>query len=147
MRKSTTSFLFPDLNVWLALSYDGHAGYRTASEWFKGLPESARLCFCRHTQLGYLRLLTTESVMNEGVLTQIEAWKTYDRWLEDDRVVFADEPSTLEPMFRALSRLNAPASKVWGDAYLIAFAQSSGFRLVTFDRPMAKKAEGVILLG
>lgn len=147
MKESTTSFLFPDLNVWLALSFEPHIHHKLASSWFYSLLDSTRLCFSRLTQIGLLRLLTTEQVMTaEDVLTQREAWQVYDRWLEDDRIVFMDEPLAFEAAFRAASQLPRSAPKDWADSYLIAFAQLAGFQLVTFDKALSKKATDVILL-
>jgi uncharacterized protein len=147
MTRSTTSFLFPDLNVWLALSYQSHIHHRAASAWFDSLSDSTRLCFCRMTQIGLLRLLTSEAVMTaEEVLTQKQAWQVYDQWLEDDRLLFIDEPAALETPFRAASQMRKAAPKDWADSYLIAFAQSAGFQLVTFDRAIRHKASGVTLL-
>ena len=146
MKKSTTSFLFPDLNIWLALSYQAHVHHQIAVDWFNSVPSSARLCFCRATQIGLLRLLTTEAIMNDEVLTQIEAWRIYDRWLDDSRIAYVDEPPTLEPIFRAGTQTSRPASKDWSDSYLAAFARSGGFQLVTLDRAMQQKAKDVILL-
>ena len=147
MKESTTSFLFPDLNVWLALSYESHIHHRIASAWFESLLHSTRLCFCRMTQMGLLRLLTTEQIMTpEEVLTQRQAWQVYDQLLEDDRIVFVEEPPELETAFRAASQLRRAAPKDWADSYLIAFARSAGFRLVTFDKAISRKESNVILL-
>jgi len=147
MRESTTSFLFPDLNVWLALSYDSHIHHRVAVAWLDSLPESTRLCFCRFTQIGLLRLLTTEQIMTlQEVLTQREAWKVYDHWLDDDRVVFMEEPANLEQAFRGISQMHRAAPKDWADSYLIAFASSAGFRIVTFDKALGRKASGAVVL-
>ncbi len=147
MKESTTSFLFPDLNVWLALSYESHIHHRVASAWFDSLLDSSRLCFCRMTQIGLLRLLTTEQIMNpQEVLTQRQAWLVYDQLLEDDRIVFIDEPADLEIAFRSASQLRRAAPKDWADSYLIAFARSAGFRLVTFDKAISRKANDVVLL-
>lgn len=146
MRKSTISFLFPDLNVWLALSYQAHIHHRVAREWFDSLPGSARLCFCRVTQIGFLRLLNTPAIMDAEVLTQKQAWGIYDHWLEDERIVFAEEPSTLEPIFRAGTQASRCEKKGWNDSYLLAFAQSSGFQMVTFDRAVHQRAPSVLLL-
>ena len=146
MRRSTTSFLFPDLNVWLALSYQAHTHHQDASRWFGSLPETARICFCRMTQIGLLRMLTTEAILRDEVLNQIEAWQVYDQWIADERVIFVDEPAMLEPAFRSLTRSGRAANKEWADSYLIAFAETGGFRLVTFDKAMRNKADGIILL-
>jgi predicted nucleic acid-binding protein len=66
------SFLFPDVNVWLALTYGRHIHHATAARWLDGLTD-ASLYFCRFTQLGLLRLLTNEQVMAASVLNQRRA--------------------------------------------------------------------------
>ena len=60
--------------------------------------------------------------------------------------MFMDEPATLEQMFRAASHARRPATKEWTDAYLAAFAEFAGFRLVTFDRGLHQRAHDGILL-
>ena len=99
MPESTTS-LFPDIDVWVALTYEGHAHHSNAAHWFATLSSDAGFAFCRFTQLGLLRLLTTEAVMGDEVMTQPQAWATYDRWLRDRRVEFVDEPPEMERRFR-----------------------------------------------
>ena len=70
MPESTRSSLFPDINVWVALTYEGHAHHSTAVEWFTNVNPDSTLVFCRFTQLCLLRLLTTEAVMGDEVMTQ-----------------------------------------------------------------------------
>ena len=142
----TKSFLFPDINVWLALTYGAHVHHVVASDWFDTIDADARLCFCRFTQLGLLRLLTAEAVMDDEVMNQPEAWGVYDRWLEDERVSFLEEPPGLERRFRAMTRLRQAAPNVWADAYLAAFAATSQLTLVTFDRAFRTKAAPLVLL-
>jgi len=147
MPKSSSLFLFPDLNVWLALSYERHVHHSVARKWFHELPADARMCFCRFTQIGLLRLLTTDAVMGgDEVLSQSEAWHVYDRWLEDERILFVAEPSTIEPSFRAVSQHKRPAPKDWADSYLAAFAAVAGLRLVTFDQGLRLKSKDSFLL-
>lgn len=141
MPKSTRLSLFPDVNVWIALTYEGHVHQAAARAWFGSLVPGARLFFCRITQLGFLRLLTSETVMGREVLSQLEAWAAYDRWLQDDRVSFLAEPEGLEDAFRAMSRLPHPAPKDWADSYLAAFASTANLTLVTFDRALHGKAK------
>jgi toxin-antitoxin system PIN domain toxin len=112
----TTSFLFPDINVWVALTHAGHVHHDVASDWYASLEPAVRFHFCRFTQLGFLRLLTAESVMRDDVMKQTEAWAVYDRWLEDDRVGFLEEPLGIERRFRALTRLKSASPKTWADA-------------------------------
>ena len=51
---------FPDVNVWMALLWGQHIHAEPAKEWFEQAAEQQFL-FCRFTQLGVLRLLTTPS--------------------------------------------------------------------------------------
>ena len=146
MPESTTSFLFPDINVWIALTYQGHVHHARAAAWFSRIPADSRLFFCRFTQLGFLRLLTAEAVMADEIMNQPQAWQTYDRWLQDDRVALLDEPPGLERIFRSLSRLRRPATKDWADSYLCAFASASQLTLVTFDRSLSRRASNSRLL-
>ena len=142
----TTSFLFPDINVWVALTHGQHVHHVIARDWFASLDADERFCFCRFTQLGLLRLLTAAAVMGDEVLDQREAWSVYDRWRQDDRVTFLEEPPGLEQRFRGLTRLKHPAPKHWADAYLIAFAERGQLTLVTFDRTFRGKARPLVLL-
>jgi toxin-antitoxin system PIN domain toxin len=146
MPESTIS-LFPDINVWVALTYEGHAHHRTAATWFATLKLDVSLVFCRLTQLGLLRLLTTEAVMGDEVMTQPQAWAAYDRWHQDPRVALVDEGTEIEARFRALTRLRQPATKDWADSYLAAFATVGQLTLITFDRGLRAKAKSLIVLG
>jgi hypothetical protein len=142
----TTSFLFPDINVWVALTHGAHVHHDIARDWFNALEPGTRFHFCRFTQLGLLRLLTAEAVMGDDVMNQVEAWAVYDRWLEDDRVTLIDEPRGLERCFRSLTRMKRAAPKVWADAYLAAFADTSQVTLVTLDRAFRGKTQSLIVL-
>ena len=147
MTESTKLFLFPDINVWVALTYDRHVHHIAARKWFENLAPMARLFFCRLTQLGLLRLLSAAAVMGPGeVKSQQEAWKAYDRWLQDERIEFLDEPAGLETQFRALTRSPLASPKDWADSFLLAFASAADLRLVTFDQALRQKDANVLLL-
>src|SRR5438445_12566881 len=133
MLESTTSLVFPDVNVWLALTYQRHVHHVLAHDWFDDEPDALRY-FCRFTQLGLLRLLSTAAVMRGEVMTQVEAWRTYDHLLGDDRVAFLEEPVGVEGRFRLETRLRHPAPKDWADSYLVEFAAASGPTLLQVDR-------------
>ena len=146
MPRSTRSFLFPDVNVWIALTYRGHIHYEAARIWLDSVSDDAEFCFCRLTQLGFLRLLTTAAVMGNRVLSQAEAWDVYDDWLENGRATFIEEPPEIERAFRSLSKSRQVAPKDWADSYVSAFAQVSGLRLVTFDQTLQRRTTGSVLL-
>jgi hypothetical protein len=57
----------------VALTYEGHVHHTTAAAWFAEIPPDVTLTFCRFTQLGLLRLLTTPAVMGDEVMTQPQA--------------------------------------------------------------------------
>jgi toxin-antitoxin system PIN domain toxin len=134
---------FPDVNVWVALAYEGHQHHESATAWFAKL-SGETVYFCRFTQLGLLRLLTHPSVMQEDVRNQTEAWQVYDLFLRDERVSFRIEtdPEPVESGLRKLTANNRSRSQQWPDAYLAAFARAAGLTLVTFDRGLRQMAAG-----
>jgi toxin-antitoxin system PIN domain toxin len=137
---------FPDINVWVAMTFAGHVHHRTASEWFYSLSESDELVFCRFTQLGFLRLLTLSAVMGNSVRTQRQAWNQYDVYILDGNARMMPEPASLDGSFRRLTDLNSSSPQHWGDSYLAAFAGQAGVRLVTFDRALADRTPNAIHL-
>lgn len=138
---------FPDVNVWIAYAFEGHQHHRSATTWFAGLGQDTA-CFCRLTQIAFLRLLTHPSVMQQDVCSQAEAWRAYDLLLQDERVLFLEETDAdgVEAALRKLTSARYSASKQWPDAYLVAFAQVAGLTLVTFDRGLRGMATGALLL-
>lgn len=130
------TLLFPDLNVWLALSDGAHLHHGHAWGWLNRLPDDARLIFSRYTQIGLLRLLTNGAVMGDQTLTLRKAWSVYDRWLEDPRVEFNPEPRNIDTAFRQTLEpfASKPATKWVGDGWLLAFARGTQATLITFDR-------------
>jgi uncharacterized protein len=146
MKRSLSLFLFPDVNVWVALTLESHVHNPIAARWLAGLGSECHLCFCRITQMSLLRLLTTEGVMGADVMSQTEAWSVYDRWMTDTRMTLLAEPAGLEPVFRAHSREKTPSPKNWTDAYLVAFASAAKLTLVSFDHGLRHKAADFQLL-
>ena len=141
-----TSSAFPDINVWLALTLRTHVHSPAAWRWYRSLPAPEELTFCRFTQLGLLRLLTTESVAKHETLNQRQAWEAYDRWLQRGGAIFREEPLGLDTKFRSFADKSIPAPKEWADSYLAAFAAASSLELVTFDRALSLRAKRSILL-
>jgi predicted nucleic acid-binding protein len=82
----------------------------------------------------------------DEVMTQVEAWKAYDVWRDDERVIFLEEPPSLEELLRRLSRQPHPNSKNWADAYLAAFVTVLGMQFVTFDRAFQGRLDQVLIL-
>ena len=142
----TSSFL-PDINVWLALHHQVHRHHLKAVQWFRSLDTDSRLIFCRHTQIGMFRLLTTQAVMGDEVLTQKQCWAIFSHWIDGDRAALLADPAGVDERFEALTSADLPSPKVWADAYLAAFAESGDLTLVTFDKALSEKAPGAVLLG
>lgn len=55
--------ILPDISVWLALALDGHGYHQLVRSWMRN--QEDRVFFCRVTQQGLLRLLTTKVVVAE----------------------------------------------------------------------------------
>ncbi len=125
------SFL-PDVNVWLALASKRHAHNRLAVAWFNGIADD-QAAFCRITQMGLLRLLTNQHVMGADLFTQARAWDVYQDLNRDSRVHFLEEPAAIEALWQQLTKKSQPATNLWTDAYLQAFAQLKDLEVVTFD--------------
>lgn len=97
--------------------------------------------------MGLLRLLTTVELMGKDeVQTHQQAWRIYDSWMDDERVVFIPEPADLEVPLRNLTQLRRAAPKDWADSYLIAFTETAGLQLVTFDRAVAYRTDRLVFL-
>jgi uncharacterized protein len=129
----------------VALAFDDHSHHRVAAEWWTH-DQSDEILFCRFTQLGLLRVLTTKVAMQGRPLTMRQAWKVYDLFFADSRVAFVGEPPGLDKAFRSVASLNSASPKVWADAYLLAFAQKIGARMVTFDQAMPTRSVDCIVL-
>jgi toxin-antitoxin system PIN domain toxin len=140
-----TSSAFPDVNVWVALAFSGHAHHAAAVKWFVSAPRQD-LIFCRFTQLGLLRLLTLTGVMGNRVMTQRQAWKIYDQFHAAGNIYLLPEPHTLDANFRRFANLEMASPNDWADSYLAAFAESASLVLVTFDKALAGKTKHAILL-
>jgi toxin-antitoxin system PIN domain toxin len=127
----------PDINIWLALSRSGHVHHEPVHAWLSAMTEAGVVLFCRATQQGYVRLLTTEVVMRAyggKALTNQQAWDLQHAWYRDDRVGQASEPAGIEARWKEFGAIRSASPKLWMDAYLAAFAMAGGFRLVTTDK-------------
>ncbi len=84
--------------------------------------------------------------MGDVPLSNEAAWRVYDDFRSDTRVVFRDEePDGLERWWRQYSQRNSASPKLWMDAYLAAFARAEGCTMVTTDAAF-KQFSGLDLL-
>lgn len=131
------------MNAWLALAAVEHVHAPLARRWWR--EEEGSIAFCRLTQLGFLRLMTTAAAMDGKPLTMAQAWRVYDRLYDDDRVTFVSEPPEVEKGFREKAVGRDASPKLWADAWLLALAQKAGGVLVTFDRALAGRGARCLL--
>lgn len=120
-----------DVGVWLAATWEAHKHHQMTTRWFDDQTDD--LLLCRVTQSALLRLLSNPSVMGEDVVTRSAAWRIVDQLWADERVLWADEPPLMEPVWRAFSARNDNSHKLWTDDYLAAFAQRSDATFATLD--------------
>jgi uncharacterized protein len=130
-----------DVGLWLAAVWGRHVHHPAAAAWFD--TRKGDLLMCRVTHSSLLRLLSNPSVMHGDVVTRSGAWRVLDQLFDDERVVWADEPSDLNSVFRALSARDDTSHKLWTDDYLAAFAQTSNAEFATLDRKLAARYPSV----
>ena len=130
-----------DVGVWLAAILERHAHHVVTATWFDSQEDD--LLFCRVTQMGLLRLLSTPAVMGEDTFDRSAAWRIFDQLWADERVVWADEPSELDAVWRTISARDDKSHKFWTDDYLAAFAQTYGATLATLDGKLAARYPSV----
>lgn len=109
----------PDVNIWLALALSGHSHHQAARTWLDGQETAGSIFFCRATQQGLVRLLSTAEVMGcYGIppLTNRAAWEVIVSFMEDDRVAFANEPAGVEAGWKDLAIRDTHSPKLWMDA-------------------------------
>ena len=131
----------PDVNIWLALAISGHSHHMAARSWLDQQEDTASIFFCRTTQQGLLRLLTTVEVMaGYGMpsCSNIEAWDAMETLMADERISFAHEPADIEAAWKTYARRESSSPKLWMDAWLAAFALRSGLQMVTTDRAFSQ---------
>jgi toxin-antitoxin system PIN domain toxin len=121
-----------DVNVWLALLAARHVHHKAANRWFEAL-DAGDAWLCRFVQLAVIRLLGNRTIMGADAVPASDAWNLIGQVLEDERVVFVDEPSGIDSILLAFFRYPVPTGKLVGDAYLAAFAIAASRRIVTTD--------------
>lgn len=133
-----------DINVWLALVDEGHVHHRAAARYWEASANRS-LCFCRVTMLGFLRLSTQAHVLS-AQLSPATAWTTYQQFLIIPNIRFLPEPAELDATFSTLKDEPHFSPRLWTDAYLAAFAITSGCRLVSFDADFSRFPQLNLLL-
>lgn len=123
----------PDVNVWMALTSDSHVHHVSAKRWLAGVGNE-EIAFCRVSELGFLRLLTNRHVMQSDVLAPVEAWRAYDSFRADSRILFLPESIGFSERWRRAESEVSSSPNAWTDSYLAVFAKHVNATVVTFDR-------------
>ncbi len=134
----------PDINVWLALAVQEHPHHTAAKRYWEGVQQDMhttphvapqKIYFCRTTMLGLVRLLCQRKVVGDGALALPAAWAVYQSFRALPVIDLLADPVDCDAQIQTLLAVQgALPARLWPDAYLAALAQSSGMRLVTFDR-------------
>jgi predicted nucleic acid-binding protein len=91
--------------------------------------------------------MNNQAALGEDRRNQRQCWDLYDRWVDSGSAIFMEEPAGIETGLRQRTESEFASPKTWADAYLAAFAEAAGLTLVTFDRALAAKVQGAVLLG
>ena len=116
---------------------DNHVHHLVAETWWN--TTDSTIAFMRFTEIAVLRLLTTRAAMDGKPLSMDEAWQAYERFFADDRVTFISEPADVDAHFRAYTRGCTASPKLWAAAWLLAFAETAGGTVITFDRALTAR--------
>ena len=138
--------LFPDVNVWVALNSDLHTHHPAAWQWYEGVPTSATLVFCRADAARTFQYPDHRPRDGAGGSDTTRCWQLYDSWIATGQVALADEPRDLEERLRALTgQATSSPKNGWMPIWLPSQTPAQ-LTLVTFDRALAGKAAGSVLL-
>lgn len=140
----------PDVNIWLALVQPDHSHHSVAQAYWQEtmqrltqqedaqMPtgQSQKMYFCRTTMLGLVRVLCQSERAKGRHIEMHQAMAAYQRFMDIDEVAFLQEPwlgvdATLTMLLNVHQNLPLRLST---DVYLAAVAQTTGLRLVSFDR-------------
>jgi len=129
----------------MALAAPEHLHNSLADRWWR--QHEGHIAFVRVSQLGFLRLTTTAAAMGGKPLTIDAAWRVYDRFYGDDRVIFVSEPTDIEKKFREKAVGKTSSPKIWADAWMLAMAEAAGGVLITFDKALGGRGARCLLSG
>jgi uncharacterized protein len=126
-----------DVNVAFPLLVSRHQHRDKALKWFDSTA-IGEVVLSRLTRLGVLRLLCTVQVMGPDVLQAKAAMEALEVFEADERIVLLHEPDGLDATLKKFVARCATTPNLWTDAYLAAFANVAGLKLISFDRGFSK---------
>ncbi len=125
-----------DSSVWIAAIFTTHPCHEQAQSALHDATRATPAVFCRSTQQSVLRLASTPALLKaygaDG-LTNRDALVALEALLALLQVCEREEPPGTVALWHRLAGRDTASPKVWMEAYLAAFAISSGLRFVTLD--------------
>ena len=125
-----------DTNVWIATIFNAHPFHSRAQTALAERTSGDPAIFCRSTQQSFLRLASTEALLNAyGArgLTNRDALVALSDLMALPQVEDRPEPPGTVALWHRLAARDTASPKLWMDAYLAAFALGGGLSLVSLD--------------
>ena len=136
-----------DTNIWVAAVFPTHPFHRKARQALLEATVANPAVFCRSTQQGFLRLASTTVLLKAygaAGMTNRDALVVLKGLLALPQVCERDEPPGMAGLWHRLAACDTASPKLWMDAYLAAFAITSGLCLVTLDQDFKRfEAQGL----
>jgi toxin-antitoxin system PIN domain toxin len=126
-----------DVNVWVALSVSDHPFHTCATAYWANAA-APKLCMCRTTALGLIRVSSRPHTMGGVPLTLAQSWSLYGQWLANPAVTWVPEPEGVDKVIDSWVSAGLVTSRTLTDAFLAALAVSANLRMVSFDRDFAR---------
>ena len=123
-----------DVNVLLALVWDGHVHHGNAHQWFRAQGTRA-WATCAITQLGLVRLLSNPRITAASV-TPLDAVEVLRRLVAAKGHQYWDDAPAVTSL-AAFSHVGLVGHRQVTDAYLLSLAALRKGALVTFDQGLA----------
>ncbi|WP_367871690.1 TA system VapC family ribonuclease toxin [Luteolibacter sp. Populi] len=127
----------PDVNVWVALSYDGHPHHSRAQTYWQS-ERAEQAAFCSATMMGMLRILTLNGPMDGRPFTPRRVSEKYSQLSLLSDVGFIPDSSTVRSRIGSWAMEPFFTGKLWTDAWIAALAMENGCRVVSFDSDFGK---------
>lgn len=125
-----------DTSVWVAAVFPSHPLHAQAQGALAESSPEEPACFCRATQVSFLRLITTPAVLRlygAEHMTNRAATTLLRHLQARPDVREFQEPAGVVEVWHQLAERDTVSPKVWMDAYLAAFALRGGLRVLTLD--------------
>ncbi len=126
-----------DTSVWLAAVFTTHPFHPQARQYLLQATPAEPAVFCRSTQQSFLRLASTPALLKAYGATGLsnrDALLALGALMALPQVCEREEPPGAFALWQRIAARDSASPKVWMDAYLAAFAISSGLRMVSLDQ-------------